>query len=168
MSRLLHLVQPGGAWLGCGPGKFNPRCTKCDSLPINGQLYRLHIIRCGTIIASAFWRVNIPFCRRSTWWVSGGACQPCRTSTASAYTVFLVALSRRTADRRTLSRATCTAFGCEPSWWVSCEEKQTREAAIQSSADPEIQIPLPSPPLTPCSCPLSLQKNPATAVPKTL
>jgi len=35
---LLHLVQRGADCAGCGPayGLF-PRCTKCNSPPINGQ-----------------------------------------------------------------------------------------------------------------------------------
>jgi len=34
---LLHLVQRGGAWAGCGPAQSPPRCTKCNSPPINDQ-----------------------------------------------------------------------------------------------------------------------------------
>jgi len=34
---LLHSVQRGGAWAGCGPAQSPPRCTKCQSPPINGQ-----------------------------------------------------------------------------------------------------------------------------------
>jgi len=30
-------VQRGGAWAGCSPAKSAPRCTKCNSPPINGQ-----------------------------------------------------------------------------------------------------------------------------------
>jgi len=37
MGGLLHLVQPVGAWAGCGPSQSPPRCTKCNSPPINGQ-----------------------------------------------------------------------------------------------------------------------------------
>jgi len=37
MGGLSHLVQQGGAWAGCGPAQYPPRCTKCNSLPINGQ-----------------------------------------------------------------------------------------------------------------------------------
>jgi len=38
MRGLLHLVQRwGGAWAGCGPAQSPPRCTKCNSPPINGQ-----------------------------------------------------------------------------------------------------------------------------------
>ena len=37
MGGLLHLVQRGGAWAGCGPAQGPPRCTKCNSQPINGQ-----------------------------------------------------------------------------------------------------------------------------------
>ena len=34
---LLYLVQRWGAWAGCGPAQSPPRCTKCNSPPINGQ-----------------------------------------------------------------------------------------------------------------------------------
>ena len=37
MGGLLHLVQRGGAWAGCGPAQSPLRCTKCNSPPINGQ-----------------------------------------------------------------------------------------------------------------------------------
>jgi len=37
MDGLLHLVQEGGAWAGCGPAQSPPRCTKCNSPRINGQ-----------------------------------------------------------------------------------------------------------------------------------
>ena len=37
MGGLLHLVQQGGAWVGWGPTQSLPRCTKCNSPPINGQ-----------------------------------------------------------------------------------------------------------------------------------
>ena len=37
MGGLLHLVQRGGAWAGCGPTQSPPRCTKCNNPPINGQ-----------------------------------------------------------------------------------------------------------------------------------
>ena len=37
MGGLLHLVQRGGAWAGCGPTESPPCCTKCNSPPINGQ-----------------------------------------------------------------------------------------------------------------------------------
>jgi len=37
MGGLLHLVQRGGAWAGCGHTQSLPRCTKCNSPPINGQ-----------------------------------------------------------------------------------------------------------------------------------
>jgi len=30
-------VQQEGAWAGCGPAQSPPRCTKCNSPPINGQ-----------------------------------------------------------------------------------------------------------------------------------
>jgi len=34
---LLHLVQQGGAWAGCGPAQSSPRCTKCNSPSIKSQ-----------------------------------------------------------------------------------------------------------------------------------
>jgi len=37
MDGLLHLVQRGGAWAGCGPAHSPPRCTKYNSPHINGQ-----------------------------------------------------------------------------------------------------------------------------------
>jgi len=37
MGGLLHLVQRGGAWAGLQPAQAPPRCTKCNSPPINGQ-----------------------------------------------------------------------------------------------------------------------------------
>ena len=36
MGELLHLVQQGEAWAGCGHAQ-SPCCTKCNSLPINSQ-----------------------------------------------------------------------------------------------------------------------------------
>jgi len=37
MGELLHLVQRGGAWASCGSAQSPPRCTKCNSPPINDQ-----------------------------------------------------------------------------------------------------------------------------------
>jgi len=37
MGGLLHLVQWGGDWAGCGPTQSPPRCTKCNIPPINGH-----------------------------------------------------------------------------------------------------------------------------------
>ena len=31
------MIQRVGAWAGCGPAESPPRCTKCNSPPINGQ-----------------------------------------------------------------------------------------------------------------------------------
>jgi len=36
MDGLLQLVQRGGTWSGRGPAQSPPRCTKCNSPPING------------------------------------------------------------------------------------------------------------------------------------
>ena len=45
MGGLLHLVQQGGAWAGCGPVQSPPRCTKCNSPPINGQSFDVALHR---------------------------------------------------------------------------------------------------------------------------
>jgi len=37
MGGLLHLVQRGGAWAEPQPAQSPPRCTKCNSPPINGD-----------------------------------------------------------------------------------------------------------------------------------
>jgi len=37
MNGLLHLVQRGGDWAGPQPAQAPPRCTNCNSPPINGQ-----------------------------------------------------------------------------------------------------------------------------------
>jgi len=37
LFKLLHLVQRGGDWAGPQPAQAPPRCTKCNSPPINGQ-----------------------------------------------------------------------------------------------------------------------------------
>ena len=37
MGRLLHLVQRGGDWAGPQPAQAPPRCTKCNTRPVNGQ-----------------------------------------------------------------------------------------------------------------------------------
>jgi len=49
MGGLLHLVQRGGAWAGCGLAQALHRCTKCNSPPVNGQC--TNFILCGTIVA---------------------------------------------------------------------------------------------------------------------
>jgi len=41
MGGLLHLVQRGGDWAGPQPAQALPRCTKCNSPPINGQCTKL-------------------------------------------------------------------------------------------------------------------------------
>jgi len=53
MGGLLHLVQRGGAWPGCGPAQAPPRCTKCNSpppstasVPITVLLYDVPLL-CG-------------------------------------------------------------------------------------------------------------------------
>jgi len=44
MGRLLHLIQRGGAWVGCGPAQSPPSCTKCNSPPINGQCIPITVL----------------------------------------------------------------------------------------------------------------------------
>jgi len=44
--------QRGGDWAGPQPAQAPPRCTRCNSPPINGQCtYFVLFNRCGTIIA---------------------------------------------------------------------------------------------------------------------
>jgi len=50
MSELLHLVQRGGDWEGPQPAQASPRCTKCNSPPINGQRTNHCImVRCSAL-----------------------------------------------------------------------------------------------------------------------
>ena len=58
MGGLLHLVQRGGAWVGCGPAQQSPpRCTKCNSPPINGQCtnHCIAMFRCSAV---SVWRLK--------------------------------------------------------------------------------------------------------------
>ena len=51
MGGLLHLVQRGGDWAGLQPAQTHPRCTKCNSPPINGQCTNHSIaIRCSAVL----------------------------------------------------------------------------------------------------------------------
>jgi len=56
MGGLLRLVQWEEAWAGWGPAQSPTRCTKCNSH--QRPVYQLHIIWCGTIIASRLQRVK--------------------------------------------------------------------------------------------------------------
>ena len=56
----LHLVQRGGACVGCGPSQSPPRCTKCNSTPINGQCTN-HALYCYMMVccsAVSTWRLK--------------------------------------------------------------------------------------------------------------
>jgi len=53
MGGLLHWVQWGGAWAGCGPAHSPLRCTKCNSPPINGQ--------CTNYCIGIWWYVALQF-----------------------------------------------------------------------------------------------------------
>ena len=58
MGGLLSLVQRGGAWAGCGPAQSPPRCTKCNSPPVNDQCANHCIdmmVRCSAVL---MWRLN--------------------------------------------------------------------------------------------------------------
>jgi len=50
MDGLLHLVQRGGAWAGCGPAQSPPRCTKCNSPPINGSVPITALLYDGSLL----------------------------------------------------------------------------------------------------------------------
>jgi len=49
MDELLHMVQRGGVWAGPQPAQTPLRCTKCNSLPINGLCtnHRLAVRYCA-------------------------------------------------------------------------------------------------------------------------
>jgi len=51
MGGLLHLVQRGGAWTGCGLAQSPRRYTKCNSPPINGQ--------CTNLCIAIWWSVAV-------------------------------------------------------------------------------------------------------------
>jgi len=51
MGGLLHLVQRRAAWAGLESAQASPRCTKCNSPPINGQCTNQRI---------ALWSVALP------------------------------------------------------------------------------------------------------------
>jgi len=53
MGGLLHLVQRGRAWAGCGPAQSPSRCTKCNSPPINSQ--------CTNDCIAIWWFVALQF-----------------------------------------------------------------------------------------------------------
>jgi len=50
---LLHLVQRGRDWASYGPAQAPPRCTKCNSPPINGQ--------CTNHCIAIWWSVAVQF-----------------------------------------------------------------------------------------------------------
>ena len=49
--KLVHLVQRGGDWARPQPAKDPPRCTKCNSPPINGQCtnHRIAVYRSAAL-----------------------------------------------------------------------------------------------------------------------
>ena len=52
---LLHLVQQGGAWVGCSPAQSPPCCTKGNSPPDNGQctnqsLHCYMMVSCSAVL----------------------------------------------------------------------------------------------------------------------
>ena len=56
MGGLLHLVQRGGAWAGCGPAQSPPRCTNVTahpSRPIYQSLYCYMMVRCFAVLMLA-------------------------------------------------------------------------------------------------------------------
>ena len=64
---LLHLVQRGGARGCCGPAQSPPRCTKCNSPPINGHgqctnlYYSMWHYNCLCTLKSKLqWRTSSP------------------------------------------------------------------------------------------------------------
>ena len=62
MGGLLHLVQRVGDWAGPQPGQAPPRCTKCNSPPINGQCTNHCIPYCYMMVRC---------CAVLMWWLMG-------------------------------------------------------------------------------------------------
>jgi len=62
MGGLLHLVQLGGAWAGCGLAQDPHRCTKCNSPPINGQCTNHCIAIMAHCCAVLMWRSKRQVC----------------------------------------------------------------------------------------------------------
>ena len=56
MGWVLHLVQWGGYWAGSQPAQAPPRCTKCNSPPINGQCTNTILLYDGPLLCG----FNIP------------------------------------------------------------------------------------------------------------
>jgi len=50
MGGLLHLVQRGGTWVGWGPAQSSPRCTKCNSPPINASVPNTILLYDGPLL----------------------------------------------------------------------------------------------------------------------
>jgi len=89
MAVLLHLVQRGGAWAGCSPTQSPPRCTKCNSPPINGQCTNFLLFdvampwRCPSVCLFIYWSVANAY-----WWWRGltaSACVDDRASSVSSH-----------------------------------------------------------------------------------
>jgi len=57
MGGLLHLVQRWGDWAGPQPAQAPPRCTKCNSPPINGQCIPIIVLLCNDPLLCGF---NLP------------------------------------------------------------------------------------------------------------
>ena len=59
MGELLHLVQRGGDpdWAGLQSAQSHPRCTKCNSPPINNQCtnHCIAAVRCSAVL---IWALN--------------------------------------------------------------------------------------------------------------
>ena len=62
MGGLLHLVQRGGAWVGCGPAQSPPRCTKCNSPPIDDQCTNFVALQLRVISKGLTERSVKPYC----------------------------------------------------------------------------------------------------------
>ena len=54
---LLHLLQRGGAWIGCSPAQSLPHCTTCNSPPINSQCTNFILFNVALYITFVLLRV---------------------------------------------------------------------------------------------------------------
>jgi len=59
MGGLLHLVQRGGDWAGPQPAHAPPRCTKCNSPPINGQCTNFVLFDVALYICKCLWSLKV-------------------------------------------------------------------------------------------------------------
>ena len=78
LDGVLHLVKPGGDWAGLQTAQASPRCTKCNSPPVNSQCIPIIVLLYNGSFLCGF---NVPIkgliylCAATNFWRSlYGAC----------------------------------------------------------------------------------------------